>query len=265
MAARELKAVIEVGTSLGYSGDELKQFINDERMRQDCEKESERAEKERVKKQKETKEKEERELQRAEREKEIERLEREKECERAKRQKEIERVEREKELQRVAHEKDQERAEREKERAFELERIRLEKEVEVQRIRSEHEFKMAEMRAANTDQDMEPEVDGWQSDRRRNGSRASAMKALKLPPFNEDKDDLDAYLIRFERACVAFEVRPEHWSTQLARLLQGKSLEVYQRLPDSDVERYDVLKAQLLKRFRLTEGGYRKKFKSSKL
>ena len=61
MAARELKAVIEVGTSLGYSGDELKQFINDERMRQDCEKESERAEKERVKKQKETKEKEERE------------------------------------------------------------------------------------------------------------------------------------------------------------------------------------------------------------
>jgi len=219
MAARELKALIEVGTSLGYSGDKLKQFINDERMRQDREKENEHAEKERVEKQKETKEKEERELQRAEREKEIERLEREKECE---------------------------RAERQKERAFELERIRLEKEVEVQRIRSEHEFKMAEMRAANTDQDMEPDEDGGQGDHRRNRSRVTAMKALKLPPFNEDKDDLDAYLIRFETACVAFEVRPdspEHWSTQLARLLQGKSLEVYHRLPDSDVERYDVLKA----------------------
>jgi len=60
MTARELKALIEVGTSLGYSGDELKQFINDERMRQDREKENERAEKERVEKQKETKEKEER-------------------------------------------------------------------------------------------------------------------------------------------------------------------------------------------------------------
>ena len=46
------------------------------------------------------------------------------------------------------------------------------------------------------------------------------MRALKLPPFNEDKDDLDAYLIRFERA---FEVRQEHRSTQLARLLQGCS------------------------------------------
>ena len=49
------------------------------------------------------------------------------------------------------------------------------------------------------------------------------MKALKLPPFNEENDDLDAYLTRFERACVAFEVRQEHRSTQLARLLQGKA------------------------------------------
>jgi len=62
------------------------------------------------------------------------------------------------------------------------------------------------------------------------------MKALKLLPFNEEKDDLVAYLTRFERACAAFEVRPEHKSAQLARLLQGKSLEVYQRLTDSDVE-----------------------------
>ena len=50
MAARELKALTEVGTSLGYSGDELKQFVNDERMRRDREKENERAEKERVEK-----------------------------------------------------------------------------------------------------------------------------------------------------------------------------------------------------------------------
>jgi len=36
------------------------------------------------------------------------------------------------------------------------------------------------------------------------------MKALKLPPFNEEKDDLDAYPTRFERACVAFEVSQVH-------------------------------------------------------
>ena len=73
------------------------------------------------------------------------------------------------------------------------------------------------------------------------------------------------HLIRFERACTAFEIRPEFWSTQLARLLQGRSLDVYQRLPAEEVDNYESLKTQLLKRFRLTEGGYRKKFKISKL
>ena len=36
-------------------------------------------------------------------------------------------------------------------------------------------------------------------------------------------------------------------------------------MADAEVGDYNVLKAQLLKRFRLTEGGYRKKFKTSKL
>jgi len=35
MSAKEIKALIEVGTALGYSEDELKQFVTDERMRID--------------------------------------------------------------------------------------------------------------------------------------------------------------------------------------------------------------------------------------
>jgi len=42
-------------------------------------------------------------------------------------------------------------------------------------------------------------------------------------------------------------------------------LDVYQRLPAKEVDNYESLKTHLLKRFRLTEGGYRKKFKMSKL
>jgi len=45
----------------------------------------------------------------------------------------------------------------------------------------------------------------------------------------------------------------------------GKSLDVCQRLPAVEVDNYESLKTQLLKLFRLTEGGYRKKFKMSKL
>jgi len=41
MSAKELKALIDIGTSLGYTGDELMQFINDEKMRMDREKEKE--------------------------------------------------------------------------------------------------------------------------------------------------------------------------------------------------------------------------------
>ena len=39
MAAKELKALIDIGTSLGYTGEDLKQWLNDERMRIDREKE----------------------------------------------------------------------------------------------------------------------------------------------------------------------------------------------------------------------------------
>jgi len=41
MSAKELQALIDIGTSLGYTSDELKQFITDERMRTDREKEKE--------------------------------------------------------------------------------------------------------------------------------------------------------------------------------------------------------------------------------
>jgi len=50
MSAKELKAIADVGRpiTLGYSGDELKQFVNDEKMRMDKEKELERQRKEAV-------------------------------------------------------------------------------------------------------------------------------------------------------------------------------------------------------------------------
>jgi len=84
-------------------------------------------------------------------------------------------------------------------------------------------------------------------------SHVSDIKAMKLPPFHEEKDDLDAYLNRFEKPCRAFNVPQEQWSLQLARFLQGQALEVYQRMTDEDAGHYGLLKKCRLKRFRLTE------------
>ena len=39
MSARELKTIADIGAALGYGSDELKQFVNDEIMRTDKEKE----------------------------------------------------------------------------------------------------------------------------------------------------------------------------------------------------------------------------------
>ena len=203
MAAKELKAVVDLGTSLGYTGEDLKQWLNDERMRVDREKEKV----EELKRQQEDKK----------RTFELEKLKIEAEAERAK-------IEAQKESERMKLE-----AEAESERA------KIEAEKEIERRRQEFELRKMEMdhdlRLREVQVNVEQDGGGEGGVPRSNRGHSVAMKALKLPLFNDEKDELDAYLIRFERACVAFEIRPEFWSTQLARLLQGRSLDVYQCLP----------------------------------
>ena len=89
-------------------------------------------------------------------------------------------------------------------------------------------------------------------------------KNVKMPVFREDRDCLDAYLLRFERACTVYEVPEKFWAMTLARSLEGKALEVYQRLDIEQAHDYAKLKQELLRRFKLTEGGYRKLFKSAR-
>ena len=50
------------------------------------------------------------------------------------------------------------------------------------------------------------EVGGRESSAR---PQVASIKALKLPPYSEQKDDLNAYLSRFERAGHACSVQPE--------------------------------------------------------
>jgi len=191
MSAKELKAIADIGITLGYSGDELKQFVNDERMRMDKEKEQER---------------------------------------------------------------------QRKEGEEEAERMRKEKEAEIERKAKEKEAEKLESQARDSQSHAAVDGSGVHT-----ASHVPNIKARKLPPFHEDKNDLDAYLNRFERTCRAFNVSQEQWSFQLARFLQGQALDVYQRMSDEDVGDYELLKNNILKRFRLTEGGYHKRFKHSNI
>jgi len=96
-----------------------------------------------------------------------------------------------------------------------------------------------------------------------NNNSSHRSRTIKLLMFEDDKDDLDAYLGRFERTFMVYELPSAEWSIQLAQLLKGTALEVYQRIPDERLGDYLTLKTALLKRFQMTEGGYRKRFKNS--
>ncbi len=85
-------------------------------------------------------------------------------------------------------------------------------------------------------------------------------RSPKLPPFNDTKDDMDAYIQRFERYA-----QNEGWDSDclgvyLGSLLTGQALEEYSRLPAEEARNYATLKKALLNRYQLTQEDYRRKF-----
>ncbi len=72
---------------------------------------------------------------------------------------------------------------------------------------------------------------------------------------------MDSYLARFERYAEVQRWPKTQWAVHLSALLKGKALDVYSRLSLEDALCFDTLKTALLKRFELTEEGFRRKFK----
>ncbi|XP_021366507.1 RNA-binding protein 25-like [Mizuhopecten yessoensis] len=87
----------------------------------------------------------------------------------------------------------------------------------------------------------------------------SSTRGPKLPPFEQDKDNIDSYIRRFEQYASAQKWERSSWGTNLGALLKGRALDVYTRLPVEQAFDFDTLKKALLKRFELTEEGYRNK------
>ena len=87
-------------------------------------------------------------------------------------------------------------------------------------------------------------------------------KGPKLPYLEDSKDDMDAYLNRFERSAESAGWPQKDWAVSLSALLKGKSLEVYSRLSIAEANDYKKVKTALLRRFALTQEGFRQKFRS---
>ena len=68
---------------------------------------------------------------------------------------------------------------------------------------------------------------------------------------------MDSYLLRFERYATAQRRKRDQWATNLSALLKDKAIEFNALMLVVQALDYDMLKAALLKRYELIEGGFR--------
>ena len=96
--------------------------------------------------------------------------------------------------------------------------------------------------------------------------KSTGVKALhpKLPKFDEEKDDMDAFLEKFEWFACSQGWPEEIWAVSLSPLLTGKDLQVYSSMPSDQANDYEELKKAILKRYQLTEKDFRLKFREGK-
>ena len=83
--------------------------------------------------------------------------------------------------------------------------------------------------------------------------RNKDAKSLKLPSFIDVKDELDSYLLRFQRYAENASWVKDTWDIKLSALLTGRAMAVYTGMSDADASDYDKLKKALLTRFNYTK------------
>ncbi|XP_033726451.1 uncharacterized protein LOC117316074 [Pecten maximus] len=100
---------------------------------------------------------------------------------------------------------------------------------------------------------------------RRDSQTPCVVRGPKLPSFEEGRDNIDSYLQRFQRFATTQKWdKATQWAPNLSVLLKGKALDVFTRLPVDQSMDYDVLKNALLKRFEMTEYGFRRRFREGR-
>ena len=58
-------------------------------------------------------------------------------------------------------------------------------------------------------------------------------KSPKVPSFIDENDELDSYLLRFERFAENASWEKDTWAIKLSVLLMGRAMDVYTRMSDA--------------------------------
>ena len=87
---------------------------------------------------------------------------------------------------------------------------------------------------------------------------------LKRFPDFRDKDDPEAFIISFERACEDFEVKDEEKMQILRARISGTLTEIYSQMPSDQSKDFEAFKQLVYVRFGITAEQLRQKFRTIK-
>ena len=257
-----MERLIEVGQKLGLDGQELREFVleHDKAERQERATQRE-AEIERTKYDTEQL--------RVKMQADKEKAEKEVEQFRIKMQKEKERTEKEAEQFRIKIQAEKEKAEKEAEQTkLETEQLRIKMQAEKERAEKEAEQNKLDFQLKQEQMQLDHEKDMEKMKKEHSMKAPNNMSFMDnmptVPIFQDDKDDIDSYLERFERLATVQNWDKSTWAMLLSSLLTGKALDVYAQLPYDEATDYQNIKTALLKRYHHTEEGCRMKFRKMK-
>ena len=91
------------------------------------------------------------------------------------------------------------------------------------------------------------------------GSKEGEAKLVKLTV----QDDIESYLITFERVMRAYEEKENRWAVKLAPQLTGKAQQAYAAMRAEDAGTYQLLKEAILRRYDISDETYRKRFRET--
>ena len=188
---------------------------------------------------------------------------------RRKREEEIaeEKRRREEDLQRREEELAAERRRHEEERAAEWQRREEERGQEHQRWMEEEarRAKEADQRVKEVQEQMEMMrklVEESEHQAKPKTGAATSDTAPKLTKLT-DGDDIEAYLVTFERMMIAYEVEERRWAYKLAPQLTGRAQQAYAAMEAKHAGDYEKLKEVILRRYDITEESYRQRFRKA--
>ena len=88
------------------------------------------------------------------------------------------------------------------------------------------------------------------------------LSGAKLVPLSE-KDDIEAYLVTFERIMEAHKVEKGRWAHYWAPQLTGRAQLAFAALPTTESGKYESIKAAILQQYDINEEAYRRRFRTA--